>query len=215
MKQHFPGKHSVINVVLIEDDETIRESYRYLINASGDIQVVNTYASFEEAADHLRYDDPGVILLDIELPGKSGLDALAVIRKQLPHSHVIMLTVYDDEESIFKALSQGASGYLTKNVESEKIITAIKDVVRDGGAMSPNVARLVMRSFRRNLDTPLSKRETEILEKVAEGKSKSAIAADLFVEEETIKTHIKNIYLKLDVHSKADAIKAARENRYI
>jgi DNA-binding NarL/FixJ family response regulator len=204
-----------IEVVIIEDDDTIRNSYQYLLNSHEDILVTNTYASYEEASGELVEDNPDVLLLDVELPGKNGIDSIPFIRKMIPKAAILILTVYENEEMIFKALSNGAAGYLTKNISSEKIISAITDVFHNGGAMSANVARLVIKSFRKNLDTPLSKRETEILQQIAEGKSRNRIAEDLYVDVETVKTHIKNIYNKLDVHSKADAIKTAKDNRFI
>jgi DNA-binding NarL/FixJ family response regulator len=208
-------KNRKIQVVIIEDDETIRNSYHYLLSSREEIQVTNTFASYEDAAKELVEEAPDVLLLDVELPGKNGIDALPLIRKMLPKAAIIILTVYESEELIFKALTNGASGYLTKNVSHEKILSAIIDVFENGGAMSANVARLVIKSFRLNLNTPLSKRETEILLQIAEGKSRNRIADDLYIDVETVKTHIKSIYYKLDVHSKADAIKAARDGRFI
>jgi len=133
----------------------------------------------------------------------------------LPKTHILMLTVYDNEELVFKALSNGASGYLTKNSNTEKIIDAIQEVMDGGAPMSMNIAKIVIRSFHKNTNSPLTKRETEILEQIAEGKSRSKIAKDLFVDLETVKSHIKNIYSKLNVHSREDAIKQAKDNKYI
>lgn len=207
--------NTTILLVLIEDDITIRKSYEYLFAGQQEVQVVNTYPSFEAAATSLAEDAPDVILLDISLPGISGVEAIPAIKKILPAVHIVMLTVHEQEEIIFKALNNGAAGYLTKNTPPERILLAIKDVIASGGAMSANVARLVMNSFRRNIDSPLSKRETEVLKHIAEGKSRKSIADELHVDAETIKTHIKNIYNKLDVHSKEEAIKAAKDNKFI
>lgn len=208
-------KNTTILLVLIEDDTTIRKSYEYLFDSQEEVQVVNTYSSIEAAVPNLAQDAPDIILLDITLPGISGVDAIPAIKKILPGVHIVMLTVHEQEEIIFKALNNGAAGYLTKNTPAERILLAIKDVIASGGAMSANVARLVMNSFRKNIDSPLSKRETEVLKHIAEGKSRKSIADELHVDAETIKTHIKNIYHKLDVHSKEEAIRAARENKFI
>ena len=203
------------SIVIIEDDEVLRSAYTTLINDVDGFYVVDSYASVEEASKKIIDDNPDVILLDIELPGISGIDAIPVIKKKLPRCHIIILTVYESEEQIFNALSNGASGYLTKNSPITKILDSIKEVGEGGGPMSANVARMVIKSFQKNQESPLSKRETQILELLSEGKSRSQIASELFIDWETVKTHIKNVYIKLDVNSKADAIKAARKDKLI
>jgi DNA-binding NarL/FixJ family response regulator len=204
-----------ITVVIIEDDETIRNGYTYLINANKNYKVLNAYPSVEDALTNLAEDKPQVILLDIELPGIKGIDAIPKIKNILPKTHIIMLTVYDSEETVFDALTKGASGYLTKSNNTEKIIDAIQEVVDGGAPMSTNIAKIVIRSFHKNQNSPLTKRETEILEQVANGKSRSKIAKQMFIDLETVKSHIKNIYVKLNVHSREDAIKEAKNNKYI
>jgi len=201
-----------IHVAIIEDDETIREGYAYLIGNTPGYKIVGTYPSYEEA---IKKDDPDVLLLDVELPGISGVDALPKLKKLLPDTHILILTVYEQEMLIFRALGCGAAGYLTKNTPHEKIIAAIHEVMEGGGPMSAHIARMVISSFKRNESTPLTRRETEILEQIATGKSRKRIAEELFIDLETVKSHIKNIYHKLDVHSKADAIKAAKDNKFI
>ncbi len=204
-----------IRVVLIEDDETIREGFTYLINAAPNYSVVNAYSSVESALPNLAADKPDVILLDIELPGMKGTDGIPKIKAVVPKTFILMLTVYDNEEAVFVALTKGASGYLTKNSNTEKIIDAIQEVVDGGAPMSMNVAKIVIKSFHKNQNSPLTKRETEILEQVANGKSRSKIAKEMFIDLETVKSHIKNIYVKLNVHSREDAIKEAKNNKYI
>jgi DNA-binding NarL/FixJ family response regulator len=204
-----------VKVIIIEDDETIRNGFSYLINESGQYKVVKAYSTVEQALGHLVSDNPEVILLDIELPGMKGLDAIPKIKNLVPSAHILMLTVYDNEENVFKALSRGAAGYLTKNDSTDKIIDAIREVMEGGAPMSMNIAKMVIRSFHRNQNSPLTKRETEILEEIANGKSRSKIAKQMFIDLETVKSHIKNIYLKLNVHSREDAIKQAKNNKYI
>ncbi|MBE2288824.1 MAG: response regulator transcription factor [Chitinophagaceae bacterium] len=204
-----------IKVAIIEDDETIREGYAFLIGNTAGYKICGTYPSYEDAAKHIAQDDPDVILLDVELPGISGIDALPKLKKVLPDTHILILTVYEQELLIFRALGNGAAGYLTKNTPPEKIVSAIHEVMEGGGPMSANIARMVISSFKRNDASPLTRRETEILEQIATGKSRKRIADELFIDLETVKSHIKNIYHKLDVHSKADAIKAARDNKFI
>jgi len=204
-----------IRIVIIEDDEIIRGGYTLLIGQTEGYQVVNSYASFDDAAKSITNDAPEVILLDIELPGTNGIEAIPKLKKLLPNVHILILTVYESEKLIFEALANGASGYLTKNTPAAKIVASVKEVKDGGGPMSVNIARMVIKSFQRNQESPLSKRETQILEQIADGKSRSQIAKDLFIDLETVRSHIKNIYLKLDVNSRADAIRLAKENKLI
>lgn len=204
-----------IRVSIIEDDETIREGYAYLIGNTPGYKIASTYHSFEEAAKRIAQDDPDVILLDVELPGVSGIDAIPKLKKLVPEAYILILTVYEQDVLIFRALGNGASGYLTKNTPHEKIISAIHEVMEGGGPMSAHIARMVIQSFQRNEESPLTRRETEILEQIATGKSRKRIAQELFIDLETVKSHIKNIYHKLNVHSKADAIKTAKDNKFI
>lgn len=204
-----------IRVCIVEDDATIREGYSFLLGSAADIEVVNAYANAEDALKKIASDDPDVILLDIELPGLSGIDALPRFKKLLPDTYILMLTVYEQDTVIFRALGTGASGYLTKNTAPDKIIASIREVTEGGGPMSAHIARMVIQSFQRNDQSPLTRRETEILEHIAVGKSRKKIAEELFIDLETVKSHIKNIYQKLDVHSKADALKTAKEHKFI
>jgi len=204
-----------IRVSIIEDDETIREGFAYLIGNTPGYKIASSYPSFEDAAKKISHDDPDVILLDVELPGISGIDAIPKLKKLLPETYILILTVYEQDLLIFRALGNGASGYLTKNTPPDKIVAAIHEVMEGGGPMSAHIARMVINSFQRSESTPLTRRETEILEQIATGKSRKRIADELFIDLETVKSHIKNIYHKLDVHSKADAIKTAKDNKFI
>lgn len=204
-----------LRIVIIEDDEVLRKGYEMLLSDRENFLIVNTYGSFDLARKQLKADAPQVILLDINMPGTNGLQAIPEIKKTLPHAYVIILTVFDSPETVFEALNMGADGYLTKNSNTEKITEAIKDVCNGGGVMSMNVARIVMQSFQKNLNSPLTKRETEILQRIATGQTKIQIANDLFIDQNTVRSHVKNIYIKLDVNSKADAIKTAKQNRFI
>ena len=153
--------------------------------------------------------------MDIELPGMSGIDAIPKIKAILPDTHVVVVTVYENDDLVFKALCEGASGYLTKNTPSAKLIESLKELDSGGAPMSTNIARMVVSSFHKNRQTPLTARELEVLELLSSGKSYSTIATQLFIDKETVKSHIKNIYLKLEVHSKAEAIEKARKSKYI
>lgn len=205
----------MIDTVIIEDDETIRNGYAFLINSNPAYRVVNAYGSADEALTRLAADNPQVILLDVGLPGTGGVEAIPKIKHLLPDTYILILTVYESEQIILKALANGAAGYLTKNTPSEKIMEAILDVVQGGGPMSAAIARMVVQSFQKNPQTPLTRRETEILEYIYNGVSRARIAKDLFIDLETVKTHIKNIYFKLNVHTRADAIREAKFNKFI
>jgi DNA-binding NarL/FixJ family response regulator len=208
--------HDCIRVVIIEDDKILLQTYKQLIGAEEGVTVVNGYTSFEGAEKYLADDRPDIILMDIQLPGISGIEAIPFVKKQLPRTHVVMLTVFESEQQIFQALANGASGYITKDSSSQKIIDSLREVRDGGGPMSMNIARMVIKSFQRNVESsPLSKRETEILRMITDGKKRSEIAEELFIELETVKSHIKNIYTKLDVHSRSKAIHIARKNKFI
>jgi DNA-binding NarL/FixJ family response regulator len=204
-----------LRIVIIEDDEVLRSGYRFILDSVVGYQVINVYESFDDAKKTIQQDTPDILMLDIQMPGTTGIEALPQLKKMLPHISIIMLTVYETESLIFQALSNGASGYITKNSSAQKIIDSIKEVSIGGGAMSTNVARIVMRSFQKSQNSPLTKRETEILSLIAEGKTKVQVANQLFIDQETVRSHVKNIYIKLDVNSKADAIKTAKDQRFI
>lgn len=204
-----------VRIVIIEDDEILQHAYKQLIEDEPGFYVVNCYNSFEAAEKKLVADEPSIVLLDIELPGISGVNAIPLVKKMLPKAHIIVLTVYELEDQIFSALANGAAGYLTKDTSSAKIIEAIYDARGGGGPMSKKIASIVIKSFQKNSDSPLSKRETEIMRMVSEGKKRNEIAEELFIELETVKTHIKNIYAKLNVNSRSDALKVLKQNRVI
>lgn len=206
---------SDIQIVLIEDDAIIRESFEFLLNEEEGYVVCGAFANAESALKQLEVLDPDVILLDIQLPGISGLDALPKIKELLPSTAVIILSVNEHQDTVFDALAKGAEGYLTKNTAPQKILEAINEVMLGGGPMSAHIAKMVVSSFQRSKASPLTKRETEILEQIAAGKTRGKIADEFFIDLETVKSHLKNIYSKLEVHSKADAIKLAKLNKFI
>ena len=204
-----------INIVIIEDDQILLNTYKLLLEGEDGFSVTGAYTSVENAEKYLIINKPDVILLDIQLPGINGIDAIPMIKKLLPRVQIIILTVFEFEQQIFQALNNGAVGYLTKDSSSGKIFEAIREV-RDGGApMSMKIARMVIKSFEKNTHSPLSKRETEILSLIMDGKKRNQIAVELFIECATVKTHIKNIYAKLDVNSRSEAINIARKNKLV
>ncbi len=209
------GTTSIKRIVLVEDDNIIREAFQTLISQSADFIVVNAYSNAEEAIKNLKEDVADIYLMDIELPGMNGIEAITKIKQLNPKIQLVVVSVYENDELVFKALCEGASGYLTKNAPTSKLIDSLKELENGGAPMSTSIARLVVSSFHKNKQSPLSPRELEVLELLASGKSYSSIADLLFVDKETIRSHIKNIYIKLEVHSKADAIEKAKKNKFI
>ncbi len=212
---NLPAGKAGKRIVLVEDDPIIREAFTALINQSADYSVEKAYSNAEEAIKNISNDNSDIYLMDIELPGMNGIEAISKIKVINPKIRVVVVTVYENDDLVFKALCEGASGYLTKNIPPQKLIDSLKELEGGGAPMTTNIARMVVSSFHRNRQSPLSARELEVLELLASGKSYSSIADQLFVDKETIRSHIKNIYLKLEVHSKAEAIEKARKNKFI
>ncbi|MGB3183938.1 MAG: response regulator transcription factor [Cyclobacteriaceae bacterium] len=204
-----------MKIVIIEDNEIVREGFSYLLVKEGNCTVAGAYGDAESALKRLASDDPDVVLMDLELPGMHGITAIEKVKKLRPETDIIVITVHENSDLVFKALCAGASGYITKNAGQERLLEAIKETRKGGAPMSSNIARMVVESFQRNQNSPLTPRETEVLSLLAKGKSYSVVADELFVHRETVKSHIKNIYHKLDVNSKADAIEIALKNRLI
>ena len=204
-----------IKICLVEDDHIIREGFVMLLNENQNFRVVNAYNNCEDFLKNVQHDKPNVVLMDIELPGMNGIEGIERSKKVYPHAQIIVVTVYENDDLVFKALCAGAGGYLTKNMPPSRLIDAIREIMGGGAPMSTNIARLVVASFQKNHNSPLSSRETEVLELLSRGKSYTNIAEELFIDKETVRTHIKNIYWKLEVHSKAEAIEKAMKEKLI
>lgn len=202
-------------IEIVEDNDVVRDGFKLLIDSMTEHEIVGAYDSCEKAIKNLENDRPEIILMDIDLPGMSGIEGIRRIKKTHPDIHTIVITVHEDSQAVFDALCAGASGYITKNANHSRLLDAIEEVVAGGAPMSSKIARLVVSSFQRNQNSPLTARETEVLEQLASGKSYSVIADELYVHKETIKSHIKNIYFKLQVNSKAEALEIARKNKLI
>ncbi len=205
----------LVRIVIIEDDDIIRESFATLINANKDYICVSNYNNCEEAIQKLESDKPDIILMDISLPGISGIEGIKRIKNVKPNIEIITVTVHEENDKVFDALCAGATGYLTKNISPKRMIEAINEVLHGGAPMSTNIARKVIRSFQKSTESPLTSRETEVLQHLAKGKSYTMIADELYINKETVRTHIKNIYQKLNVNSKAGAIEKATRDRLI
>jgi DNA-binding NarL/FixJ family response regulator len=204
----------MINISIIEDDKDIRESLCILLNGTADFECTSTYVNCEAALDKIESDNPDVILMDINLPGMSGIEGTRIIKKMLPETEIIMLTISDNQNDVFNSLCAGACGYLRKNTPSVKILEAIKEAISGGAPMSMEIARMVVRSFRKEEQSAdLTSREREVLKCLCEGNSYKQIAENLYIDINTVKFHIRNIYHKLEVNSKGEAIaKAINKN---
>jgi DNA-binding NarL/FixJ family response regulator len=206
-------EHPEISVIVVEDRKRIRDAIVDLINASDGLHCVGAYGSCEALLDELPDQHPDVILMDIGLPGMSGIEGVKAIKGRSPGIDVLMHTVYDDDEKIFQSILAGASGYVLKNAESEELISAIREI-RIGAPMSASIARRLLSLVRGKESPPvgdlnLTPRELDILQWLVEGLSYKRIAEKLFISPLTVQSHIKRIYEKLQVHSKSAAVSKA------
>ncbi|MCW8849168.1 MAG: response regulator transcription factor [Melioribacteraceae bacterium] len=206
----------MINVAIVEDENEVRETLALIIDDTDGFSCNQTYADCESALIGIPKNLPDIVLMDIQLPGKSGIEGIQILKRKLPDLDVIMLTVQEDDESVFESLKAGACGYLLKNIEPNRLLESIKEVISGGSPMSSAIARKVIGSFHTNIqDSPLSVRETEVLTKLCEGKNYKVIADSLFVSGNTVRMHIKNIYKKMHVHSRGEAVKKAIDEKLI
>ncbi len=206
------------DVVIIEDNELLRDSLKEAINKSSIIKCNHTFGSGEAALDNIDKEElvPNIILLDIGLPGMSGIELIPELKKLSPSSKIIIITVHDDDENVFNAICAGASGYLLKDLSAEQIVSSINEVMNGGAPMNSHIAKKVLNMFRdQNIKSEgydLSEREIVILSLLVDGLSKKQIAEKIFLSHHTVDSHIRNIYAKLEVHSRSSAIsKAIRE----
>ena len=203
-----------INVAIVEDSKDFRESLHVLINGSIGFECNYVYPDAESALEDLPSRDIDVVLMDIHLPGKSGIECVDMLKYKMPQTQFMMCTVYEHEEAIFSALESGATGYLLKRTSPALILEAIRDLHAGGSPMSSEIARMVVEAMHkkkkpRHLVETLTAREKEILDLLARGFLYKEIAAKLFISKETVKTHIHNIYDKLHVQNRTEALNKA------
>jgi DNA-binding NarL/FixJ family response regulator len=220
------GTHSSgpITLWVVEDDPHFRETLAALFDVSDAFACSQLFGSCEEALAHseqerfpTQHTHPDVILLDINLPGMSGLQGIVALKTRLPEARIVMLTIRDEAETIFEAFRSGASGYLPKNASASQIQAAVLEAARGGTLMPAPVARRVLATLRKEPsgDYALSGRESDVLREMTHGKSQQAIADSLFVSRHTVNTHIQHIYEKLHVHSGIEAVAKALRERLV
>jgi len=210
----------VTQIAIIEDERRIREGLSALINGTDGYRCTAAFGRMEEALARTWPEPPDVILLDIGLPGMSGLEGLPHLRERYPAAAVVMLTVYEDDERIFDALCAGACGYLLKRTPPAKLLESLREARQGGAPMSPEVASRVISLFR-TIRPPerahynLTPHELRLLKLLVDGHNYKSAAAELDVTFHTIAFHIQNIYEKLQVHSKSEAVAKALRHRLV
>lgn len=201
----------VISIAIVEDDAGIRANLADIVGRSSDCHLVATFANAETALKELPSHQPQIVLMDINLPGKNGVECVQELKCVLPETQFIMLTVYEDSEWLFKALVAGATGYLLKRTPPAKIMEAIRDAMAGGSPMTPQIARRVVQHFAQPRKVApelekLSPREMEILQQFAKGFRYKEIADNLGISMDTIRTHVRGMFTKLHVHSRTEAV---------
>jgi DNA-binding NarL/FixJ family response regulator len=200
-----------IKVSIVEDDAPAREILADWLNHTEGFQCVGEHGSVEQALTHLPAEEPSVVLMDINLPGMSGIEGVRHLKSQLPGTQFVMLTVYEDVDHVFDALAAGATGYLLKQTPRGELLNSIKDVHAGGSPMTSNIARRVVQAFHREdsaaqESATLSQREREVLEQLARGYLYKEIMASLGVSRGTVNTYVRRIYEKLHVRSRSQAV---------
>ncbi len=205
-----------IRAAIIEDVETVREGIAALMERGNDLICVAKFADAESALQRIGPLNADVILVDIGLPGQSGIDLARQVKARIPEILIMMLTVYEDDERIFESLKAGASGYILKDTPPERLISAIKELYNGGSPMSPSIARKVVEAFQSpssDEQSELTEREREILSLLCQGYRYREIAERLFVSIDTVRAHVRHVYEKLHVNSRYELLSRGRRNK--
>ena len=206
-----------ISVAIVEDNPDIRMGTSYILRNAPSCQLFGEYETAEDLIDDIQGTPPEVVFMDIDLPGMSGIEATAVLKRTHPNIQVVMLSVFADDDNVFHAICAGASGYVAKPVMPAQLLEAVEHAFGGGTPISPHIARRVLEMFKHHVPPPradynLTSRELEVLTMLTDGGDYKAIADKLFLSPFTVRAHIRNIYDKLHVHSKSEAVaKALRE----
>ena len=206
---------SDIKVVLFDDNESLRDSLSMLLEDSEDLKLVGSYPDCTNVLKNIQNTHPDVVIMDIDMPGMSGIEGVKLIRKNFPTVHVLMQTVFEDMEKVFEAIKAGAGGYILKNASTLSLLESIRDVYTGGAPMSPSIAKKVLHHFQETpdiqekVDYHLSNREKEVLLLLVQGNSYKMIADKLSITYATVRAHMTKIYEKLHVSSMTEAVAKA------
>ncbi|MFN8335680.1 MAG: response regulator transcription factor [Cyclobacteriaceae bacterium] len=202
-------------VVIVEDDPGIREAYQIIINGSRGYETAATYGNVEALLKDIYKVLPDIVIMDVGLPGINGVEGTFQIKKVLPYIEVVIMTVYEDSKVVFESLKNGASGYISKSSNYMELLNALDEIGKGGAPMSSRIARMVVKEFYASGSNLLTRRETEVLQLIAGGKTYTQIAEDLSISKETTKVHTRNIYRKLQANTKAEAVSIGFEKKII
>ena len=213
-----------LRIAVFDDNKNIRESIALLLSTSKNLDVVGSFSHVLDCVDDVKDCNPDIILMDIEMPGMTGIEAVKAIKKEFPHIQVLMQTVFEDDDRVFDSICAGASGYILKNYLNTKLIDSIQELQYGGSPMSPSIARKVLGKLQQHAgsirpdeapDYRLTAREKEVLACVVNGLSYKMIADELTISYETVRSHIKKIYEKLHVASLTEAVAKAIHQRIV
>jgi len=215
-----PTKSEPFRVVVIEDQRELRNGLQTLLDFTPTFTCVKSFGAMDEALRNIESDTADLILTDIGLPRLNGIEGTRILREKFPELPIVVLTVHEEDDKIFQALCAGANGYLLKNTPAAKIIEALKEVLDGGAPMSPNVARRVVQLFRtfsppETAEYHLTEQEKQILKLLVDGHHYKTAAYELGISTSTVSFHLKNIYTKLQVHSKTEAVAKALRERLV
>jgi DNA-binding NarL/FixJ family response regulator len=205
----------MITVSIVEDDKEVREGLALLIDGTEGFSCIAAFGDCETAIVEIVADPPDVVLMDLGLPGMSGIEGSRRLKERLPELDVLVLTVHGETNLVFDALCAGACGYLLKSTPPTRILQAIEQTHRGGAPMSDQIARMVVNSFHAHFQASLTQREKEVLTLLCQGKSYKMIAGALFISDDTVRYHIKNVYKKLQVGSKSEAVAKALKEKLV
>jgi len=212
---------SNIKVVIFEDNTNLRRGLTTLINGSNGFECTGAFGNCDNLIKNITDTKPDVVLMDIQMPGMDGIEAVKMLKPQFPEIKILMETIFEDDEKVFNSICSGAEGYILKNTPPVQILQAIREIHCGGAPMTPSIASKVLAmfksgtSFTRDESYNLTEREMEILKYLVDGMSYKAVAEKCFVSLDTVSSHVKNIYKKLQVHSKSEAVGKAIKGKIV